>query len=137
MSIPVKSKLQKYEFMSFTAPNYALYLAYLAIVNNARVFSHMNTRLKHETNSIARIIRGRNGHDLNISHPKRINQIGTIKSRFLFPRLAHMMGTFKFLEHFKRLEFDLKKNLSPSFMYCTAITIFRVTKPTKIPIPLW
>ena len=50
--------------MSFAAPIYAPYRAYLAIVNNARILSHINIRLRHEASSIGQIIRGSKEHDL-------------------------------------------------------------------------
>ena len=36
----------------------------LAIVNNDRILSHINIRLRHEASSIGRIIWGSKGHDL-------------------------------------------------------------------------
>ena len=50
--------------MSFDDPNYAPNRVSFAIVNNARVLSHRNIRLRHEATSIGRNIRGSKGHDL-------------------------------------------------------------------------
>ena len=50
--------------MSFADPNYVLNRTYLAIVNSARVLSHLTIRLRHEPSSIGRIIRSSKGHDL-------------------------------------------------------------------------
>ena len=55
--------LMLWKVMSFAAPNYVPYRACLAIINNARVLSHINTRLMHEGSSIRRITRGSKGHD--------------------------------------------------------------------------